>query len=65
MEPIGGKMNLNNILIQASRHGHIEIVEQCLKHGADAHARNNEALFLAAGNGHAETLELLTNWSKK
>lgn len=56
-------MNLDSILIQASRYGRIEIVEQCLEHGADVHARDNTALRAAIYYGHTETLQLLKDYA--
>ena len=50
--------------VNMGRHGYgenayKEIVELLLKAGANVHARNDEALIYAAGNGHKEIANIL------
>ena len=47
---------------QASRNGHIDVVELLLKNGADVHAGNDYALRWASENGHTDVVELLKKY---
>lgn len=46
-------------LITASEYGYLDMVKYLVEHGADIHANNDEALFLARQNGHHEVANYL------
>ena len=50
---------LDGLLLRASEDGHTEAVRALRDVGADVHARNDLALWLASYGGHAETVKLL------
>ena len=43
----------------ASYFGHTAVVKLLIQHGADVHARDNEAVRKASKNGHADVVQLL------
>ena len=46
-------------LSYASSQGNLDIVKYLVEHGADIHARNNEALTLATEEGHEHVINYL------
>ena len=55
----------NDTLIHTSRVGDKTAVKKALKHGADIHARGDNALRLASYNGHTEIVALLEKYAQK
>ena len=52
----------NRALLEASKKGHVEIVEMLLNNGVDVNAKgngNDTALYLASKYGHVEIVEML------
>lgn len=60
----GADIHYNNdmALMTASDQGHSEIVDWLLIMGADTHG--DEARSRAAKNGHAKTVQVLTDWAE-
>ena len=53
---------LNQLLIDASKNGDAEGVQQLLQLGADANASGTMALGNASLCGHAEVVKILADW---
>ena len=52
-------LNPQQRLFYGARHGYDEMVKAALQNGADIHAWNDQALYVAVVNGHTETAKLL------
>ena len=50
---------LDEEMIEAAENGHLEVVRELLKRGADIHYRDDEALLVAAVKGNLELVHLL------
>ena len=63
----GGEAELSDeqaieVLMKAAKHGHLDIVQYLLDHGADVNVRDNRgtsALYWATSNGHHDIVQLL------
>ena len=53
--------NINEQLIRASGYGYLPIVKLLIDLGADIHAEDDEAIFVASENGNLSTAKLLIN----
>ena len=56
---------LDSELVWASRYGHIEVVRELIRAGANVHAYDDLALRYASSNGHIEVVQLLKTHMKK
>jgi len=52
-------VNLENVLILASAHGHVRIVRLFIERGVNVHAQNDAAFILACKYGHISIVEIL------
>jgi hypothetical protein len=50
------------LLCVAACNGKYDVVKMLLENGANLHAENDEALFMASESGHVETVKLLLDW---
>ena len=51
--------NEDEALMEAVEGNHLDVVKYLIEHGADINARENDALYLASGNGHLQMLSYI------